>query len=248
MKTLILSTALIFSITFFACKKKDTTPEPASTTAGSPTNPSTFDGFLQATMYASFTGSAVANGTNCSVNAYLMSSPSNSINYAIGINSGTLTLNTTKLKYAGFRYYDTTYALNLSSQQNYQLQSSGSFPSFTYNNVDSFPKFTYNYNNLINDTLSKSANYNVPIGNFNYGDEIKCSLQDLTNYTLYVTKTVNVGTSQIQYTPTDLSIFNSNSNISLSVELKKYNKQTIGGKTLRFESNRFSSFNVFVKP
>lgn len=243
---------ILFSISFiivlFSCKKKETTPETPTNTTGNPTNPSTYDGFFQNTAYASFSGSTSVIGSFYNVNVYLKASPSATANALNGINSGTVLLNSTKLKYASGRYYDTTYALNLSTQKNFQLQSNGIMSSITFNNTDSFPNFIFNYNNLINDTLSKALNYTIPLSGFNYADEIKCSLQDLSNFTAFITTTVPKGTNQAVFTYSQLLIFNSNSNISLSVELKKYNTQIINGKNFRFENNTFSSFNVFVKP
>lgn len=235
---------------FFSCKKKETTVEEpaAQTTTGGSSTPTSYNGFLQSTAYAVWTGSTSSLGPYHTVNVYLLSSPSPTVSFFLGINSGTLNLNFTKLKYAAGRYYDTTYVLDLSSQKNFQLQSNGSFPSFSYNNVDSFPKFYFNYNNLINDTLSKTGSYTVPVSGFSYANEIKCSLQDLSNFTAFVTKTVSNGTGQVVFTPAELAVFITGSNISLSVELKKYNSQTISGKNFRFESNTFSSFNVHVNP
>ena len=245
MKNLI--TFFIFILFFTFCKKKETTVEEPTpqTTTGGPVTPTSYDGFFQSNAGAAWSGSTCTIGSFYNVNVYLMSSPSPSVSFFLAVNSGTMLLNATKLKYAVVRYYDTTLVLNLSSQKNFQLQSNGSFPSFTYNNVDSFPKFHFNFNNLVNDTLSKSSNYTIPLSGLIYGNEIKCVLFDGSNS---LSKTIPIGTAQVAYTPTELAVFPSGSNITLSVEQKKYNIQTIGGKTFRFESNTLSYFPVHVNP
>ncbi|MEI8136345.1 MAG: hypothetical protein WCH21_03360 [Bacteroidota bacterium] len=240
---------LAFVFILFNCKKKETTsqePSPTQGNTGSSIVPTSFDGFFQSTGYAVWTGSTSTIGSFYNVNVYIMSSPSATINSFLGINSGTVNLNSTKLKYASGRYYDTTYALNLTSQKNFQLQSNGSIPSFTYNNIDSFPNFYFNYNNLINDTLTKASNYTIPLNGFSYSDEVKVSLQDPNNFTNFVSRIVSKGTTQIILNPSELSVFSTGSNITLSVELKKYNYQNINGKSFRFESNTYSSFSVHV--
>jgi hypothetical protein len=239
-------------LVFFSCKKKDkVADDPDTTTTGGLVDNKLYDGFFQTQVYAIWTGSIVVNSIQFSPYVYLASKPiASKDNYGSGVKGGTVLVNGTQLKYAtAYRYYDTTYALS-APPINFQLIGTDGFPSFTYNNLDSFPSFSNNYPNLIQDTLSKGANYSIPLTSLKYSGELKCGLYDLTNISSLIgtSKTISKGTTELIFTPEELSKFSPNKRITLSIELKSYYTKSFGEKKFRFENITLGDFSVYVKP
>jgi len=245
MKNLIM--LLFVCLCFANCKKKDA-PSPIQTqaTTGS-TQPQQFDGFLQVITAGGFNDQLFI-GTYFSTNVYLQSSPSATNNLQYCTNSGTVILNDTYLKYGGLRYYDTTYVLKCRTLRKFQLNSNNSLPSFTVNITDSVPTFPANYYSLLGDTMYRSKNFKVPLNSFTYPDEIECYIYDYNNYTISKKIIVKKGTSEINLSPNDISIFQNNSSLNCQITLRKFNDQNFGGKNFRFSTELFSYFDIKVQP
>jgi hypothetical protein len=244
----------VILLVFFSCKKKDKVADDLdTTTTGGLVDNELYDGFFQTQVFAVWIDTTIIISKGFNPYVYLASKPipSKDTYGSSGIKAGKVLVNGTQLKYANaFRYYDTTYALS-APPINFQLIGTDGFPSFTYNNLDSFPSFSNNYPNLIQDTLSKGANYSIPLTSLKYSGELKCGLFDVTNISALIgtSKTISKGATELIFTPEELSKFSPNKRIKLSIELKSYYTKSFGEKKFRFENIiTLGDLSVYVKP
>lgn len=241
--------SLLIIVIAFSCKKKENTPEPSPSTTGSvPTTTVAYSGFISGDRNIFWSNGNIVS-TSYGSTGYLYAAPTVSVNVLTSSNEGTIIANGITLKFDNsiFNYYrDTTGSLNFTSQRSFQLLSSGTLPSFTYNNPDTIPVYSTTNMSLINDTLFKSQNLIIPLNTVNYHNEVDCFLNQTSPF-IFLSKTVPAGATSITFTPTELSAFTTGNSIYCTITLKKYNTQSLGGKYFRFESNCVNNFFVMVQ-
>jgi hypothetical protein len=243
MKILNLIFCLFFAL-ILGCKKSETKTDEQVPTE-TPKTATKYDAFIVGSTYvSSWAGTIPTIGYVYNVFANFMSVPTETMNLLSSVYRGNLFVDSVRLSFGGLAYMDTTGGINLSGQKTFELKSNGVFPSFKYSYNEAFPNFTSNYYQLINTSVSKNKDYVIPLTGLNDADEIKCVLLGGS----FLTKIVPKGTSQVVYKVSELSVLKIGEIVTINVELRKFNRPTINGKTIQFESNTNASFSATVSP
>lgn len=251
---------ILISFLLSACKKKDTskpdntnndTTTGGSTTSGTNTV-TVFNGFFPLEQYNQwYNGSNVSSPVLYNTKFTLFTNAVNENQQFSGTsgNLGVITVNGRQLQYYTplKMYMDTTSGNNYSLQQLITLNSS-ILPSFTVTLQDTFPVYTSANAMQINDTLFRNINFDVPLTNITYYDEIECSISpNPANGTQIVHKKFTSQVNQITFTPNELSIYSNGQQLYCRITLKKISTQVIGGKNFKFEVNSFNDFYLIAQ-
>jgi hypothetical protein len=226
-----------FFLTFYSCKKKENSPEPAPTNTP-PTQTGNYAVFssrkqaiITSTMVSSFGNFSTAYVSNV---ALINNSP------MVGslIDVGSVDLNGTifqKNAYSAPNMYGDSTSSVFNTPHTWIISGSSAVPGFSLTNTNPYPVYT-GYT-AIADSFIVSGNITIPLTNYSGSDEIE---------TYFVTSTNPVTTTSIQnitgspasltFTSTDLSVIGVNSNVSLVINFYKNNIQTINGKSYNFRT------------
>lgn len=248
-----LSVCILF-LAFTSCKKKkDTEPVPdnsnITTTGATPTPSLMYNGKLIAEKYYSW---SLGNGNFVSYFCKSIITTSASTELGIvssGMNLGILKTNNIQLQYnPGIKMYlDSIGAINYSSTISYQHNSAG-LGNINFTNTDTFPRYTPMLAAGVNDTVEKSKNFIVPLAGLTYYNTVFIGIYDPSQPLLSANKTVNFGSGNLTFTPSDLAVLPNSSGCVIRIIIKKYNDQTINGKLFRFENDSYNDFYAILKP
>lgn len=144
-------------------------------------------------------------------------------------------------------YLDSTGAINYSSTISYQHNSAG-LGNINFTNTDTFPRYTPMLAAGVNDTVEKSKNFIVPLAGLTYYNTVFIGIYDPSQPLLSANKTVNFGSGNVTFTPSDLAVLPNSSGCVIRIIIKKYNDQTINGKLFRFENDSYNDFYAILKP
>lgn len=238
---------LVFSM-ILSCKKKENTPEPASTTTGSTPTASTasFSALYSTQLLYSIFGTSATSLTTCFNTAFVSGSDFTNFNYPVGLflDIGALSNNGTTFKNLMGFYMDTTYTFGPCP---YIWQATGNaIPSFTYTNNDSYA--TYSDYTMWTDTISKSGGLSIPLTGITNGTEARIYLSVTGATTSAQTATVVLSSaSSYSFNPSALSSLSTATTAGIQIDIYRNNIQTINGKKMNFRSTTTYVKTVPVK-
>jgi hypothetical protein len=224
---------LIFILTLFfvSCKKKDSTPTPASSTTGSTTGltPSTGGDYsdLQTTYMYTNTGGIV--NKDSSVFASFYSAPVTSVSPAY-VYAGTVTLNGSNIDYQGTFYYPIGQVPNIAGPLTWSISGSSTVTAFTCSFVPNYPKYTGG--NLLPDTCVKASGITINISgvtnNLNSVNiSIYCGGSNLSKYIIG-------SNGSVSFTPAEIANFPAHNSLTIIVTLSNLYSAIFNGKKQGF--------------
>ena len=226
---------LVFTLIISSCKKSNTTTSGGpSNTSGTTTaangNPSgTYNGFLFA-VYA-VSGTLTANSVLAAfVNTPIAFNPSTKMVATTTVNAVYINGNLIPYDSTNHDYSTLTFSSFGFPPANWVVNGVGTIPSFTYSNANSMPVFT-GVSSFPN-TISKAQNLVIPITGASGYDQIQVKVQDSLNNSTSVYAAA--GVTSVTVLKDSLTKLVNGHSTSISIDVIKYNPQTISGKNLLF--------------
>jgi hypothetical protein len=241
-----------FGILIAGCKKKETSPTPASsggttggTTGGNGTT--SYHALFEVNKSNFKFGTSFFPGMNC--HAYLCTQPiTNEIPSSSYINMGNVKLNSITFKNksgsSNFYYNDTTYSI-FPAPFAWEVTGSANFSAATFTSNTAFPVYP-NYNSLP-DSCSKAAGLTISLSGTSGCDFVEALIIGPGSSNFIFPKYIAGNSSSIVFSSSELSVLSTGSGGYLSLKFCKDNVQTISGKLVNTRSATsyfISSFKI----
>lgn len=231
MKISILNLSSVFlfaTLLIVSCKKKDTT-EPSTSGNGGGTTTSGIYGNMQAGYYDYDYGGGVTTKDSMVIASFYQS-PMSSVS-PTNIYAGTVTVNGANLDYSPPQnyYIENTHSVSMNSLV-WNATGSGTVTPFSYTYTPVYPKISGAIN--ISDTCYKSSGISVSLSGISNasGSTIVYLYQGSNS----LSKSIFTSAGTVNFTPTELSSFATNSSLSIMVFLTNVSQQTIGSVKYQF--------------
>jgi hypothetical protein len=222
--------SLILFVAFIGCKKKDSTPPPASNNQPTPVPTSVYYGLLTTGMYSTQVNGYLLAGK--SARAYFSSQAVSAIYPLSSVKVSEVSLNGDSLTFNSPPGYYTSYSSQINpASDTWSVTGMNGIPSFTCQNTVPFPGFSIGN---LPDTISKSAGLNVIISNLGNFTRAELLVSDgLASSAVMYTVQLTAGNSTVNITPANLSKLNTSSNAVIAVTTENGQTQNFGGKDFR---------------
>jgi hypothetical protein len=238
MKKLIFPTIIILVTTFFACKKKESTPIPTTNSTTSANGD--YGTFLSAYNVSQLGSTFYMDST---INATFFDSPlitHNNISAGIvSVNNTTLNATTSPINY----YYTNNINFNVLS---WQIAGSGAISATSFSYAPIHPSYT-GYN-VLPDTVTKSAGFNVVInGVSNTNQPVYVFIAPISGSASVITKTIATAPATLNISSAELAAYTASNTISIKVELFNYSNITVNSKQYAINANRTFQKYLYLK-
>jgi len=226
-----LTVSLIGLLFLFSCKKKDTVPAStgAGTTGGTVSNG--IYGNLQAGYIDFDYGAGVVSRDSSAIASFYAEPMSASI--PANIYAGTVTINGLPMTYnTPQNYYDeSTHSANMQNLS-WAATGSGTVTAFSYSYSPIYPKVTTPIN--VPDTCYKSSGISVSVNGITNSNGGALVYVMQSGSPLY--KSIFTSSGTVNFSPTDLASFSTNSPIFIQVLLTNTIQQAVGSVKYQFTS------------
>ncbi len=250
MQKLILPTALILVLTFFACKKKEATLETLASSA--PSGVTAPNGLVLSTggdlcnlqtsyMYSDHSSVVTKDSL---VFASFYSAPV-SLVLPTYVSGGTVTLNGINIPYQGSSYYiSNNLPTAISGTITWSVSGSGTVTAFSQSFIPNYPKYTGG--NLLPDTCLKANGITINIsGVTNNHNSVGVSLNSGSSSTF---KYITSSNGTITFSASELSAFPTNSQLLIIINLSNIYSAALGGTKRGFANTLQYTKYSYLKP